>query len=218
MDLVPFLKAITSVTNPITLITFIVVALLAALLLVLKFTNGLEKTQEQFFKYLPPHLFVQIINRVLWILLAIAAMLFVLLGYDYNTNLQKSQTQTGLACYADTCTGRAPKVDNDCDKGMVTSTSETVSFPELGEKFKLLNLEIKYSARCNARWVKLPKVPGATIYFEGQDKKTHQPLIIKKEDTEEPQVTPMLSGNIENIRACVSHPTRKEPQCTGLIK
>ncbi|AFZ08185.1 hypothetical protein Osc7112_3843 [Oscillatoria nigro-viridis PCC 7112] len=95
-------------------------------------------------------------------------------------------------------------------------TTELVSFPELGEKFKNLNLEIKYSAKCHARWVKLPTVPGATIYFEGKDKKRFQPLRMQ-DDYPEPQVTGMLSADITDIRACVSRPG-KEPLCTGLVK
>ncbi|WP_373537593.1 DUF2690 domain-containing protein [Microcoleus sp.] len=119
-------------------------------------------------------------------------------------------------CYAETCTGRAPVADNHCEVGMVTATTEPVNFPELGEKFKNLNLEIKYSDKCHARWVKLPTVPGATIYFEGKDKKPYQSLRMQ-DDYPEPQVTGMLSGNITDIRACVSR-QGKEPQCTGLIQ
>ncbi|MEG4321345.1 MULTISPECIES: DUF2690 domain-containing protein [unclassified Microcoleus] len=215
MDLVPFLKAITSVTNPITLIAFIVVALIAALLLVLKFTNGLEKTQEQFFKYLPPHLFVQIINRVLWILLAIAAMLFVLLGYDYNTNLQKSQTQTGLACYADTCTGRDPK-DAGCDKGVDTITSTVASFPELGEEFKNFRLEMRYSARCKASWIKAPQLIGSTIYFEDKAGKRYESLKIMNDGIKDAHFTDMFFTDTET-KGCIEYPG-KEPQCTGFIK
>ena len=215
MDLVPFLKAITSVTNPITLIAFIVVALLAALLLVLKFTNGLEKTQEQFFKYLPPHLFVQIISLVLWTLLAIAAMLFVLLYYDYNTNLQKSQTQTGLACYGEACTGRDPK-DAGCDKGVDTITSTVASFPELGQEFKNFRLEMRYSSKCNASWIKAPQVIGATIYFEDKSQKRYVPLKIMDDGIKDAHFTDMFFRESE-IKGCIEYPG-KEPQCTGFVK
>jgi hypothetical protein len=126
MDLVPFLKAIPSVTNPLTLITFIVVALLAALVIVLRHTNGLNRIQELLFGGQPGSLqqgeFVRLVNSVLFVLLAIAAMLFALLAYDTYINLKKSTTQTGLAYYAADCTDRDPK-DAGCDKGADTITS-----------------------------------------------------------------------------------------------
>lgn len=129
---------------------------------------------------------------------------------------KKSRIQTDLACYADTCTGRDP-VSNACNIGVYTMTHESVSFPNLGENFKNLRLEINTSNQCHTRWVKLPQVPGATIYFEGKDKKQYESLPMN-DDLKEPQVTGMLSRDIADIRACVSHPTRKEPQCTGFIQ
>ncbi|MEG4961395.1 hypothetical protein [Microcoleus sp. K4-B3] len=112
-------------TNPLTLITFIVVALVATLLIVLKYTKGLEKIQELLFGTHPGSLqqgeFVRIVNSVIFALLAITAMLFALLAYDYSINLQKTQTQTGLACYGAACTERDPK-DAGCDKGVDTIT------------------------------------------------------------------------------------------------
>jgi len=219
MDLVPFLKAIPSVTNPLTLIAFIVVALLATLLVVLKYTKGLEKIQELLFGKHPGSLqqgeFVKIVNSVLWVLLAITAMLFLLLAHDYNTNLQKSQTQTGLACYGAACTERDPK-DAGCDKGVDTITSTVASFPELGEKFKNLKLEMRHSSRCNASWIKAPQVIGATIYFEDRAGKRYQSLKIQNDGIDDAHFTNMFFRNIES-RGCIEYPG-KEPQCTGFIK
>ncbi|MEG4029711.1 MULTISPECIES: hypothetical protein [unclassified Microcoleus] len=136
--------------------------------------------------------------------------------------LKKNQIKADLrSCRANTCTGRAPK--NICDQDMSIYTTELVSFPELGEKFKNLNLEIKYSDKCHARWVKMPTVPGATIYFEGKDgaktyfdgtDKKPYPSLRMQDDYPEPQVTGMLSGDIPYTRACVSRPG-KDPQCTS---
>lgn len=221
MDLVPFLKAITSVTNPITLIAFIVVALLAALLAVLKYTKGLEKIQELLFGKQPGSLqqgeFVTIVNSVLFALLAITAMLFLLLAHDLNTNLQKSktETETGLACYGAACTGRDPK-DAGCDKGVDTITSTVASFPELGEEFKNFRLEMRYSARCKASWIKAPQVIGATIYFEDKAGKRYESLKIMNDGIKDAHFTNMFFTDTET-KGCIEYPG-KEPQCTGFIK
>lgn len=215
MDLVPFLKAIPSVTNPLTLIAFIVVALVATLLLVLKFTNGLTKVQELLFKHLEKGEFVKIVNAVLFVLLAITAMLFALLAYDYNINLQKSKTQTGLACYGDACTGRDPK-EAGCDKGADTLTSTVASFPELREELKNFKVEMRYSARCKASWIKTPQVIGATIYFEDKAGKRYVPLEILDDGINEAHFTDMFFRDIES-RGCIEYPGKKA-QCTGFVK
>ena len=219
MDLVPFLQAIPSVTNPLTLIAFIVVALVATLLLVLKYTRGLERIQELLFGQQPGSLqqgeFVRIVNSVIFALLAISAMLFALLAYDFYINLQKSQTQTGLACYGAACTERDPK-DAGCDKGVDTITSTVASFQELGEKFKNLKVEMRHSSRCNASWIKAPQVIGATIYFEDRSGKRYQSLKIQNDGIDDAHFTNMFFRNIES-RGCIEYPG-KEPQCTGFVK
>jgi hypothetical protein len=215
MDLVPFLKAIPSVTNPLTLIAFIVVALVATLLLVLKFTDGLKKVQELLFKHLEKGEFVKIVNAVLLVLLAITGMLFALLAYDYNINLQKSKTQTGLACYGETCTGRDPK-EAGCDKGVDTITSTVASFPELRKDLKNFKVEMRYSARCKASWIKAPQVIGATIYFEDKAGKRYVPLEILNDGINEAHFTDMFFRDIES-RGCIEYPGKKA-QCTGFVK
>lgn len=215
MDLVPFLKAIPSVTNPLTLIAFIVVALVATLLLVLKFTNGLTKVQELLFKHLEKGEFVKIVNAVLFVLLAITAMLFALLAYDYNINLQKSKTQTGLACYGDACTGRDPK-EAGCDKVADTITSTVASFPEVRKDLKNFKVEMRYSARCKASWIKAPQVIGATIYFEDKAGKRYVPLEILNDGINEAHFTDMFFRDIES-RGCIEYPGKKA-QCTSFIK
>ena len=217
MDLVPFLQTIASVTSPLTLIAFVVVALLAALLLVLKSTQGLQKAQELLLKdaALRPGEFVKIVNAVLLVLVLIAAMLFALLAHDYNTNLKKSERQTGLACFAGSCTDRDPK-DAGCDKGADTLTSTIASFPDLGKEFKNLKVEMRYSPRCKASWVKTPQVIGATIYFEDKAGKKHVPLKILDDGINDSHFTNMFSAEVER-RACIEYPG-KEPQCTGFVK
>jgi Protein of unknown function (DUF2690) len=219
MDLVPFLKAIPSVTNPLTLIAFIVVALLAALLIVLKNTNGLDKIQELLFGGQPGSLqqgeFVRIFRSVLFVLLAIAAMLFALLAYDTYINLKKATTQTGLACYAADCTDRDPK-DAGCDKGADTITSTVASFPELGAEFKNFKVEMRYSSKCKASWIKTPQVIGATIYFEDKAGKRYVPLKIMDDGIKDAHFTNMFFRDRES-RGCIEYPG-KEPQCTGFVK
>ena len=219
MNLVSFLKAIPSVTNPLTLIAFIVVALIATLLLVLKYTKGLDKIQELLFGKQPgslgPGEFPKIVNSVLLVLLAITAMLFALLAYDYNINLQKSKAQTGLACYGDACTGRDPK-EAGCDKGADTITSTVASFPELRKDLKNFKVEMRYSARCKASWIKAPQVIGATIYFEDKAGKRYVPLEILNDGINEAHFTDMFFRDIES-RGCIEYPGKKA-QCTGFVK
>jgi hypothetical protein len=218
INLVSFLKAIPSATNPLTLIAFIIVALIANLLLVLKYTKGLEKSQELLFGKQPGSLqqgeFVRIVNSVLFVFLAITAMLFGLLAYDYNINLQTSGTQTGLACYGETCTGRDPK-EAGCDKGADTITSTIGSFPELRKDLKSFKVEMRYSARCKASWIKAPQVIGATIYFEDKAGKRYVPLEILNDGINEAHFTDMFFRDIES-RGCIEYPG-KEPQCTGFV-
>ncbi len=245
------LKAIsTSVNGPLTLIAFIVVCFLAALLFTLKETKGLKKAQELLFKdaSLKEGEFLKLVKIVLSTLLFAAAMLFALLFYDYSsktdfektklqaeselqkvklqtdfekTRLQtesereKAKRQSGLTCYADSCTGRDPK-DSSCDKGADTITSKIASFPELGDNYKNVKLEIRYSARCNANWVKASPVIGATVYLESKDGNKHVSLVIKDDGIAEPHFTDMLSGEIEK-RACISYPNY-ETQCTSFIR
>ncbi|WP_055077631.1 DUF2690 domain-containing protein [Pseudanabaena sp. 'Roaring Creek'] len=231
MDIINnFLKAISSSVNgPLTLIAFIVVAFLAGLLFILKHTNGLKEAQKLLFKdaSLKQGEFLKLVNIVLRGLLVIATMLFVLLFYDYytkidlekaklqaNIDLQKVRRQNGLVCFSETCNGRDPK-ESSCDKGVDTITSKIASFPDLGENYKNIKLEIRHSAKCNASWIKSDPVIGATIYFENKKGEKYVPLLIKDDGIKEPHFTDMLSAEIEK-RACIEYPNQ-EPQCTSFI-
>jgi hypothetical protein len=129
--------------------------------------------------------------------------------------MQKNKTQTGLACYADTCTGRDPK-DAGCDKGADTITSSIASFPELGKEFKNIRIEMRHSPRCNASWVRTPQVIGSTIYFEGRDGKRLVPFRIQDDGIKDDHFTNMVSGEVER-KACIEYPG-KSPHCTDFIK
>jgi Protein of unknown function (DUF2690) len=228
MDLVPFLKSIASVTNPLTLIAFLVVALLAALLLVLKATKGLEKSQELLFKN--PDNFQKIVPQVLLVLLAIAAMLFALLFHDYQTkaHLEEQRIQiegkkaqeaamrvNGFACYGDACEGADPKAMG-CDKGVDTITQAILSAPEFGEDFRNSNLEMRHSVKCNASWVKVKAPIGSLLYMEAKNGKKAVSVTIQNDGIKGPHFTDMFSGQIER-RACVQVPD-KQPVCTGFIQ
>ena len=204
--------------DPLALIALIVVIILGALLLVLNSTKGLEKAQELLFVHLKQGEFVQLVKVVIFALLVIAAMLFALLGYNYNTNLQKSQTETGLACYGESCTGRPPTYAG-CDKGVETITSALASFPDLGKDLQgkdlqSFDVEMRYSSRCKASWIKTPPVEKATIYFEDKAGKRYAELLIDPR-IKEPQVTEMFFRNIES-RGCIEYPGKK-PQCTPFV-
>jgi len=218
MNLDPFLKAISSVNDPLALIALIVVILLGALVLVLNSTKGLEKAQELLFIHLKRGEFVQLVKVVIFALLGIAAMLFTLLAYNYNTNLQKSQTETGLACSGASCTGRPPTYAG-CDKGLEKVTSVRGSFPDLGKDLQgkdLQNFDVEmiYSSRCKASWIKTPPVEKATIYFEDKAGKRYAELLIDPR-IKEPQVTEMFFRNIKS-RGCIEYPGKK-PQCTPFV-
>jgi len=220
VNLVSFFKAIPSATNPLTLIAFIIVALITTLLIVLKYTKDREKSQELLLGKQAGSLqqgeFVRIVNSVLFVLLAITAMLFGLLAYDHNTNLRYSQkSPTVLACYGATCTGINPK-DAGCDKGADTITSTVASFPELHKDLKNFKVEMRYSPRCKASWIKAPQVIGATIYFEDKAGKRYVPLEILNDGINEASYfTDMFFRDIES-RGCIEYPGKKA-QCTGFV-
>jgi hypothetical protein len=142
-------------------------------------------------------------------------MLFALLAHDYNTNLKKSERQSVGGCFGESCIGRDPK-EASCDKGADTITSTIASFPDLGKEFKNFKVEMRYSPRCKANWVKAPQVIGATIYFEDKSGKKHVPLKILDDGIKDSHFTDMFSVEIER-RACIEYPG-KEPQCTGFVK
>jgi Protein of unknown function (DUF2690) len=218
MNLAPFLEAITSVTGPLTLIAFIVASLLAALIVVLKSTGGLSKAQEFLLKdaSLGKGEFVKIVNSVLWTLLVIAGMLFALLAYNFHIDRQKAEQETGLACYAEKCTGRDPK-NAGCDIGVATITSTVASFPEFGEDFRNIKVEMRHSERCNASWVKAKAPVGSTLYLEGKNGEKYVSSTILDDGITAPHYSDMGPGNVER-RACVQAPTpNSTSECTKFI-
>jgi hypothetical protein len=216
MSLTPFIQAITSVTGPLTLIAFLVVVLLAALIAVLKHTNGLSEAQKLLLKDAPLSTgeFRKIVNAVLWTLLAIAAMLFALLAYNFNVDLQKESQKTGLACYQESCTGRDPK-DAGCTIGVATITSTLASFPEFGEEFKSNKIEMRHSDRCNASWVRAKAPVGSALYLENQNGKKYVTTTIQDDGIKDTHYTDMGPGNVKR-RACVEAPNGKV-HCTNFI-
>ena len=90
------------------------------------------------------------------------------------------------------------------------------SFPELGQEFKNFRLEMRYSSKCNASWIKAPQVIGATIYFEDKSQKRYVPLKIMDDGIKDAHFTDMFFRESE-IKGCIEYPG-KEPQCTGFVK
>jgi uncharacterized caspase-like protein len=181
-------------------------------------TRVLPKKQSRTGRMPFPQSLPKMSNNMIWTLLTIAGILFGLLGYNYNTNLQKSQTETGLACYGASCTGKPPTYAG-CDKGVETITSRLASFPDLGndlqgKDLQNFDVEMRYSSRCNASWIKTPPVEKATIYFEDKAGKRYADLKIDPH-IKEPQVTDMFFRNIES-RGCIEYPGKK-PQCTAFV-
>ena len=100
MDFSSFLKAIPSVTDPLTLIAFIVVVLLAILIAVLKYTKGLDKALELLLRdgSFSKGEVVKVIGYVLITLVTIAILLFGYMAYSaYLNNTDSSDNQISCA-------------------------------------------------------------------------------------------------------------------------
>lgn len=87
MNLIQFLEAIKSVIDPLTLIAFISVVLLAALITVLKYTGGLNRAMELLLRqgFQQGEIF-KIVNSVLITLITISLMLFGFMAYQVYLN------------------------------------------------------------------------------------------------------------------------------------
>ncbi len=140
------------------------------------------------------------------------------LGLDSPDNVSKEQNQdkqkSGLTCYEETCNGRDP-IDNGCDIGAATITSTVVSFPNYGDEYKNIRLEMRHSDKCNASWAKAKVPVGFVLDLEGKDEKEYVPYKIQDDEIRDPHFTDMMQGNIK-LRACVKSP-KGESQCTSFI-
>lgn len=112
-------------------------------------------------------------------------------------------------CSGSSCMGRDP-VNNKCDKDGITITSRDRYLSP-----SVVKVELRYSRRCNATWVKttgelLPR----TDYLEDrQGKKYPESLVLNKREEYYGDMGP---GNIE-IRACTQFQDR-QPKCTNFVK
>lgn len=212
-----FLNSITSVSGPLTLIAFIVVALLAALMIILKSTGGLDKAQDLLLKNasLERGEFRQIFNMVLIAVLVVAGMLLGFLAYNVHINFKKSEPKSGLICYAQQCTGRDPK-DNGCDIGVATITSRAFNLPKFSDPFQDIRLELRHSDKCNASWARSKVPPNSALYVEGENGQRYSVLNVEEYSVNEVPYfyTDMAPGNIRR-RACFT--TNDETYCTNFV-
>ncbi|NJN60564.1 MAG: DUF2690 domain-containing protein [Coleofasciculaceae cyanobacterium RL_1_1] len=185
------------------------------MIVVLKSTKGLSRAQELLLKDSPLQSgeFVKIVNAVLVTLLVMAGMLFALLAFNFHLTLRPPNTAS--VCFEKTCTGRDPK-DAGCNIGVYTITSTVASFPEFGEEFKNIKLEMRHSDRCNASWVKAKAPIGSTLYLKGENGKIYVSTTIQDDGITDPHYTNMGPGNLTR-EACVRSPNG-DVKCTEPIQ
>jgi Protein of unknown function (DUF2690) len=239
MDIIRQLtQSMNFVKSPLTLIAFLVVSAIAALLLILKYTNGLEMAQRLLLKgaSLKHGELVKIINRVLFVVLMIVAMLFTLLAYDIHAShiaekekiehgrvianekaeQERIRTDKGIPCQGDTCNGKNPQ-----QLGCAVPTTPTIGVADgsylVEGKMKDVRVQLRYSPLCRAVWVKATKVAGAKIWVESESKQPlTDPYTIPNSKVTDDHHTDMWSGEVKS-RGCFQVPGT-EPLCTGYVQ
>jgi hypothetical protein len=228
MDIIQQLaKAMNLVKRPLTLIAFLSVSAIATFLLALKHTNGLEKAQEMLLKkasFRKGEL-VGIVNRILYVVLAITAMLFSLLAFDMHNSyldarvkdeIQQEIIRRSIPCNGETCTGKNPQ-----QIGCASPSTDTIGVSEgsilLNGKPKYVKVQLRYSPLCRSVWMKATKIVGAKIWLEEESKhQLTEPYTIPLSEIESDYHTDMISADIKS-RACLQKPG-SEPICTGYVK
>jgi hypothetical protein len=220
-------QALSSVKNPLALIAFLIVSGVASLIYVLKSTNGLASAQQLLLRNssLKPGEFVRLVNGVLFCLFALAAMLFVFLGYDtytaskVETQVLKHQIEVlkkSLPCYGDSCSGKEPQ-ELGCN---ILSKTQTIgvlqSSLDIDGKPTSTNIEVRYSPLCQATWVKTSKVVGASIWFETVTGEKMMEYIIPTSNLQGDAHTDMISADIKG-RGCLQAPQQKT-LCTSFVE
>ena len=220
-------QAMNFVKSPLTLIAFLVVSAIAALLLVLKYTNGLKKAQSLLLRNasLNQGEFVKIINRIIYAVLILAGMLFALLAFDMHTSYMDARTketvrqqlvQQGIPCSGDTCTGKSPQQTGCASPSTPTIGISEGSVPVSGQ-LKYVKVQFRYSTLCRASWVKATKVAGAKIWVEDESKRPlSEPYTIPESNITDDYHTDMVSGEIKS-RGCFQLPGT-EAICTGYLQ
>jgi Protein of unknown function (DUF2690) len=221
------IQAMNFVKNPLTLIAFLIVSAIAALLLILKQTNGLDKAQTLLLRdaSLGKGEFSKIVNRVIYAVLAFAAMLLALLAFDMHnayTNarmqdaIKEQLSQRGIPCHGDTCTGKSPQQTGCASPATPTIGVSEGSVPVNGQ-LKYVKVQFRYSPLCRASWVKATKVAGAKIWVEDESKRPlAEPYTIPESKITDDYHTDMVSGEIKS-RGCFQLPGT-EAICTGYLQ
>lgn len=217
MDIiVSLLKAITSVNGPLTLIAFIVVALVAALMLVLRYTRGLDKIQDLIGagNLIERGEFRQIYNTTLYVVLAISAMFFVLLAYNFYIDLEKIKPPEGIACFGESCTGLDAN-ETGCAASARNLTKTIASYPKAGEKYKSIELELRHSDLCNSSWAKADAPLKSRLFMENDQGSQYKPLLIRDFGFSGPYYTDMVPGTVRR-RSCIEN-LEGDKQCTSYV-
>lgn len=220
-------QAMNLIKNPLTLLAFLVICALAALLFILKFTNGLENIQKLLFgpkSTLQRGEFVKIFNLTLYTVMFIAAMLFAFLAWDIHSTailqkdaltVQKDALESGRPCYAESCSGKSPEQLGCAGTATQTVGATEGSFRVQGD-LKDVKVQVRYSKICRAVWVKATKIIGAEMWYENeQGKQLNDPYTIPDSKTMGDFHTDMVSANFRG-RGCIKLPT-ETPLCTGYV-
>ncbi len=219
MDVIyQLVQAMSFVKNPLTLLAFLVVCALAALLFILKFTNGLESIQKLLFGSqgsIQRGEFVKIFNTALYTVLAVAAMLFALLAWDIHTKTVIDLGQRRMPCYEESCSGKSPE-----QLGCSGSATQTIGATEgsfrIQKELKDVKVQVRYSQICRAVWVKASKIIGATMWYENeQGKQLNDQYTIPDSKTMGDFHTDMVSASSRG-RGCIKLPN-EAPLCTGYV-
>jgi hypothetical protein len=228
MDIIgQLVQGMNLVKSPLILIAFLVVSVIAALLLTLKHTDGLKKAQELLLRdaSLTQGEFVSIVNRVVYAVLALAAMLFSLLAFDMHTSYMDARTrevikqqlvQSSIPCSGNTCTGKSPQ-----QTGCASPATPTIGISEgsvsVNGQLKYVKVQFRHSPLCRASWVKATKVAGAKIWVEDESKRPlSEPYTIPDSNITDDYHTDMVSGEIKS-RGCFQLPGT-EAICTGYLQ
>lgn len=206
------IQSISMVVNPLTLIAFIIVSLLVALLLVSGKRN-FEIAMKKLFKSKKViESFPDLFNWVVRATLVFFAMLFVLLAYQMTLNKPIS----GVPCSGDTCNGRAPQQIGCADNHAKTIGYTAGSFSANGGP-RPVSVELRYSPLCKATWVKATSFVGSRIYFQDTLGRKMVEYKIPENPNNYPSFhTDMVSGKIEG-KGCLEF-DENNMLCTSSIK
>jgi hypothetical protein len=218
-------QAMSFVKSPLSLIAFLFIVGLAALLLILKSTKGLESAQKLLLgadSSLSKGEFVKLFKGAIYAVVLVLAMLFALLAYNMHTsyqadltvkNLAQELTIRGIPCYEGTCNGKSPQQSGCANNSAKTEGISEGNF-KIGNKSIDVRVQLRYSPLCRSAWVKATKVVGAKLWIEDEYRTSlNDPYVIPDSQINDDYHTDMVGAD-KKIRACMQFPGL-DALCTG---